>query len=155
MQPYRHDGTDPSVRILASLKEPAGVRLMAGDLDMTADRDLFLPERTCRDSLAVWRGRSFGSYDPHGRHPAGYVCHAEYADRLLRRYADPQSAYHDALVHEAQMLELCVMNASAYGVVGDELLEYIDELRYLRGIFGMDASPSSPISNQRAFTLAV
>ena len=46
-----------------------------GDLNETTHKRYFRRE----DGIAVWKGRSFDQYDPHGRDPAGY---AEWGETL-------------------------------------------------------------------------
>ena len=48
------------------------------ELDETNDKAYFGHS----EGLAVWKGRSFGAYDPHGRDPAGYAIERDVIQRL-------------------------------------------------------------------------
>ena len=70
-----------------------GIIWLETELDETGNKDLFQPNRTCGDAVPVWKGRSFGAYDPHGRDPAGHACAAEIAELLVRRWCSANSRW--------------------------------------------------------------
>ena len=160
---YRHDFTDVPVRVLEGLQfhprsDVSRVRVQT-DLHETADRDLFLgreldesadsvlfvPDRVCADAVDVWKGRSFGAYDPHGRLPAGKCCFAEYADRLLRRYASP-SSFHHAAMRYTQYMTASALHWHSVGkleMVHESEADWLrEEDDYLRGLLGLELSES-------------
>jgi hypothetical protein len=59
------------------------------ELDETNDRKFFRHA----DGVAVWKGRSFDQYDPHGADPAGYAEESETLARLQRKRTSAQSAF--------------------------------------------------------------
>lgn len=104
----KHDGRSVWEQLHGAIQEmppPPGAPLvrLERDLSESADRDLWMPGRTCPDAVAVWKGRSFGAYDPHGRDPAGMACSAEVSERLVRRYCNPNANFYPQAVRLRQL----------------------------------------------------
>lgn len=59
------------------------------ELDETNDRRFFRH----KEGIAVWKGRSFDQYDPHGANPAGFAKKAESLKKLQSKRTSNRSAF--------------------------------------------------------------
>ena len=60
------------------------------ELDETNDKRFFRHE----NGVPVWKGRSFGQYDPHGADPGGYARMRELEQRLQQKRRSTRGQFH-------------------------------------------------------------